>query len=266
VILYGHRGAKGEAPENTVPGFHYARELGVTAFEFDLHLSKSNQIVVIHDATVDRTTNATGKVSDYLASELAALDARHIWPQWAVCGVPTLTEVLGALKGADRLEIEIKTDTPERLHILAEILAEDLERECWRDASRVTLSSFDPIALAAVRLHMPELPRAITTMNPDETFFGNAIALGCSQVDIPLPTGSAEIVAKAKKLGFRVTGWMGNTEKDLATLASWGVDHITTDFPTLAQSYFRNHPDVPLALQALRDRRIPEDQWESVLG
>jgi glycerophosphoryl diester phosphodiesterase len=261
VLLLGHRGAKGEAPENTIPGFRYARDLGITAFEFDLHLTRNDQIVVIHDATVDRTTNGDGRVRDLLASELAALDARQSWPDWPVCGVPTLSEVLQALNGADRLEIEIKTDAPERLNLLAEILAAELERERWRDPSRVVITSFDPVALVAARLHLPELPRGFIAMNPDDVFCANASALGCAQVAIPLPTGSAEVVAKAKRLGYRVTGWMGNTEADLAILTGWGVDHITTDFPTLALAYLRE-----AGASLPRPRIVPENQWESVLG
>ena len=60
VILYGHRGARFEAPENTLTGFRHALRQGITAFEFDVHLSADDQLVVIHDATVDRTTNGTG--------------------------------------------------------------------------------------------------------------------------------------------------------------------------------------------------------------
>jgi glycerophosphoryl diester phosphodiesterase len=76
MILIGHRGGRFEAPENTLPGFRYALDLGLEAVEFDLRLTRDGQVVVIHDSTVDRTTNGTGAVADLTLAEIQALDAR----------------------------------------------------------------------------------------------------------------------------------------------------------------------------------------------
>src|SRR5262245_48572737 len=90
-LIFGHRGAKGEAPENTLSGFSYARSVGVEAFELDVHLSADHELMVIHDATVDRTTNGNGPVAGFTAAELAALDARAGFAAWGVpVGVPRL--------------------------------------------------------------------------------------------------------------------------------------------------------------------------------
>src|SRR5439155_21621382 len=77
MLLFGHRGARGEAPENTLAGFAHARRAGVAAFELDVRPTADGRLAVIHDATVDRTTNATGAVSDFTAADLARLDARR---------------------------------------------------------------------------------------------------------------------------------------------------------------------------------------------
>src|SRR5687768_9710541 len=82
MILLGHRGARFEAPENTLPGFRYAIDLGLEAVEFDLRLTRDGEVVVIHDETVDRTTNGTGAVADLTLGEVQRLDARSIFPDW----------------------------------------------------------------------------------------------------------------------------------------------------------------------------------------
>src|SRR5690625_794500 len=115
----GHRGARFEAPENTVPGFRYAVGLGLSAVEFDVRLTKDDELVIIHDDTVDRTTNGAGRVADMTLSELQSLDARFRFPYWSEpCTIPTLVDVLNEVGSMETLEIEIKRDEPERLERL----------------------------------------------------------------------------------------------------------------------------------------------------
>src|SRR5690606_17261213 len=87
--ILGHRGAKGEAPENTLAGFAYAKQIGLDAIELDVRLTKDDQVVIMHDPTVDRTTNGQGAVGELTFAELHALDARADFPEWpAACSVP----------------------------------------------------------------------------------------------------------------------------------------------------------------------------------
>jgi glycerophosphoryl diester phosphodiesterase len=238
MILYGHRGARGEAPENTLTGFTYARRLGVEAFEFDVHLAADGELVVIHDPTVDRTTNGTGPVAAFTAAELARLDARSVFPAWPEpAGVPRLTEVLAVVGDARWLEIEIKTDTPERLErvadrLLAQIAAAGI-------GERTTVSSFDPVALEIVRRLAPEQRRGFIAEYAGAADLETAIRLGCAQADVPLKTGSAEIVAAAHARGLTVTGWQGNTPEDVRALLAWDVDHISSDYPSVAMAVLR---------------------------
>ncbi len=74
MLIYGHRGARGYAPENTLPSFSLAREMGVDGVELDVHLSKDGEVIVIHDATLNRTTNGDGAVSGLTLNELRRLD------------------------------------------------------------------------------------------------------------------------------------------------------------------------------------------------
>ena len=74
-LIYGHRGASGYAPENTLEAFRLAMDMGADGFELDVHLSRDGELIVIHDETVDRTTNGTGRVMDLTLAQLKELDA-----------------------------------------------------------------------------------------------------------------------------------------------------------------------------------------------
>ena len=238
VILYGHRGARFEAPENTLTGFRHALRQGISAFEFDVHLSADDRLVVIHDPTVDRTTNGTGAVADMTVAELARLDARSIFPDWPEpASVPTLTEVLDTIAGADDMEIEIKTDRPDRLQRVAELVLAAIRR--YDIAARATVTSFDPVALEAVARLDPKQRRGFIAKFETPEDLATALRVGATHCAIPIKTGCAERVREAHDAGLRVTGWQGNAREDVQTLVAWGVDAITSDYPTLARSVLR---------------------------
>jgi glycerophosphoryl diester phosphodiesterase len=235
VILYGHRGARNEAPENTLTGFRHALRQGITAFEFDVHLTADDQLVVIHDPTVDRTTNGSGPVAAMTVAELAQLDARSIFPEWPErAWVPTLTEVLDVVGGAEDMEIEIKTDTPERLRRVAELVLVAIRR--YDLAARAAVTSFDPVALEAVARLAPTQRRGFIAKFDTPDDLATALRVRVTQCAIPLKTGSKQRVKEAHAAGLLVTGWQGNTREDIDTLLAWGVDAITSDYPTLARS------------------------------
>lgn len=102
-------GAKGEAPENTLPGFTLAYRHGIRHFELDLVLSRDGVPVLVHDLTVDRTTGQKGNVSQFTAAELAEMDARRntsAWPRKT--GIPTLEALLDQLQDLEHLQLEVK--------------------------------------------------------------------------------------------------------------------------------------------------------------
>ncbi|CAA9256349.1 MAG: Glycerophosphoryl diester phosphodiesterase [uncultured Chloroflexi bacterium] len=240
MLLFGHRGARGEAPENTLAGFRHARGVGVAAFELDVRLTADDKLAVIHDATVDRTTNESGPVSDFTAAQLAELDARANHPEWPErVGVPLLSEVLDGFADQVRFAIEIKTDAPERLELVCAAVVAHIER--YAVAETVAVTSFDPVALEIMRRIAPALPRAFIGAFDTPAFLETALRLECRQADVQLSRGSAEVVRQAQSHGLRVVGWQGNTTENLAALIEWGVDGITSDYPTQALAYLREH-------------------------
>ena len=232
--LVGHRGARFEAPENTVAGFRYPRGLGISIFELDVHLTKDGKLAVIHDATVDRTTNGTGFVSDFTADELAALDARSIQPDWPErVGVPQLHEVFAAFQGDDvEWETEIKSDSPERLDQVVPLLLAEIDR--FGIADRVHITSFDRTALERVRKLNPTIKLGFIGKYEDAADLKTALELGASRAGVPIATGSAEIVQQALAHGLTVVGWPSNDAHAWDTLTAWGVTHLCTDSPSAA--------------------------------
>jgi len=244
MILFGHRGARNEAPENTLPGFRHALRAGITSFEFDVHLTADDQLVVIHDPTVDRTTDGHGPVEAMTVAELARLDARSIFPQWPEpAWVPTLTEVLDLIAHAAHMELEIKTDRPDRLHRVAELALAAIRR--YDIAGRVTVTSFDPVALEAVARLAPRQSLGFIGKFDTGDDLATAVRLGATRCAIPIKTGARARVQDAQAAGMRVTGWQGNTREDVETLLAWGVECITSDYPTLARAVLREAGAMP---------------------
>jgi glycerophosphoryl diester phosphodiesterase len=241
VTVYGHRGARAEAPENTIPGFDHALRLGVTALEFDVRLSADDRLVVIHDETVDRTTDGTGRVADLTLDQLRALDARgphDAWPERVA--IPTLDEVLATVGAASRaLQIEVKRDAPDRMRRVCAGIAHAVHDRGLEERSVV--SSFEPAALEHVRSMAPHLRRAFITSRDAAAGIETARRLGCAQLCLQLAIVSRPVVEEAHRHGFEVCGWVGNTPEELRDLAAAGVDCLTTDRPSVALRWSREH-------------------------
>ena len=113
MFIIGHRGARGEAPENTLSGFRYLRRLGILAVELDIQVSGDGELVVIHDYVLERTTSGQGSVHEKTVAELATLDACHNtfadWPERE--GIPTLRQVMEVLHDFEHIQFEVKAKT-----------------------------------------------------------------------------------------------------------------------------------------------------------
>ena len=229
--ILGHRGARGEAPENTVAGFIYAKGLGLDAFEFDVYLAKDDKLVVMHDPTIDRTTNGTGNVTDFTSVELAALDARAAFPDWPQpCGVPTLDQVLDVVQDIPMMQIEVKHDIPERLEQAIPLLINTIrEREM---TSQVIITSFDPTALEILERVAPGVAHSLLGAYDSIEWIERALALNCTQVNVSLKKSSVEVVAQARKFGLKVGSYVCNTPEDFAVAREFNVDYFTSDFPS----------------------------------
>lgn len=228
--ICGHRGARNEAPENTLDGFRYAVDLGLLSVEFDVQLSADDQLVVIHDDRVDRTTNGTGAVADLTVDELQQLDARSTFAGWPnPCPVPTLSDVLDTVGHMRDITIEVKSNecaSLDRLvpQVIEEIIARDL-------TDRATMTSFDPRALEIAQRIWPEGRRGLTANWNDQETLGQALELGCCRADVYLLAAETAVVRAARDEGLDVMVWTVNTEAELARAIALDPDIICTDIP-----------------------------------
>ncbi len=227
--IIGHRGAKAEAPENTLCGFDHALRLGLRTIEFDVRLTQDEQVIIMHDATVDRTTNGTGPVADLAAGYIATLDARSDFPDWPTpCGVPTLAATLDRLGALDIIQIEFKTDTPERLDRLAQLTRDLIEER--RLGHKVVFTSFDPVALEILLHHCPTIRRGYIGPWDTAEFVETAHRLKCWHAEV-FRTATPDLVQHLQADGFYVV--RSPCTPDMATEAlAWGVDAVITDHPT----------------------------------
>ena len=238
-LVIGHRGASLEAPENTLPAFHRAAELGVDAFELDVHVTADDVPVVIHDPTLERTTDRSGPVALCPLERLREADAGarfttdggRAFP-WAGRGVkvPTLAEVLGAFPGTPVL-IELKE--PGAQAAVARLL---LETGAW---GRCVVASNEHAALAA--FHGPPFLRGASRRDISWLWLGSKLgaswlARDCLLFAVPthhrgLHVTTDRFLAAARRRGRPVHVWTVDDPAAAARLWERGVSGIITNDP-----------------------------------
>lgn len=239
MVILGHRGAAGEAPENTCTGFAYARSIGVRDYELDIHLTLDGQLAVIHDGDVARTTNGTGIVEEMTMAQLQALDAYAKFPDWPERPfIPTLDEVFDVISDARSIEVEIKKTNPDCYLPILDRLIPIMERYGLTD--RITITSFEALALQRARDVAPEIKRGLIGNYDKEEHVKMASDLGCTNAGTYIKTSSKAIISKLHQEGILASGWQGDDEQSLDLLMDWGVDTITTNYPTQAMNYLGN--------------------------
>lgn len=219
--IVGHRGACGYAPENTLRSFAKAIELGCDRAELDVHVSLDQVPVVIHDDTVERTTNGKGLVSSLTVSQLKALDAREGEK------IPTLCEVMDLCRKKIGLQIELKGKA-------SPPLVADLVQKDW-GLDGLVITSFDLSLLTQFAALLPAVPLGL--LNKDgrcdmiATGQENRHAWICPRFDIV----TSDLVTKAHDKGLRVYAYHVNKSELARALFGWGTDAIGTDFPDVVR-------------------------------
>lgn len=253
MIVYGHRGAKGEAPENTLAGFTHAYRHGVRHFELDLVLSKDGKPVIVHDLTVDRTTGHKGSVGSFTAEELAGMDARRNGKPWPrAVGIPSLETLLNDYPDFEHLQLEVKKDNRQRLNILCNRLIEVIQR---RDLyNRVVITSSDPWFLQQARRRDTKVRIGLVTDRKFPKPVNAAARLHCDFLCIGWRICTEGIVTDAHRRGMHVSTWTVNRIHDMLQLEAKGVDSIITDYPTSTRMYFDNRSRTALHLPGGQNR------------
>lgn len=224
MFLYAHRGASAEAPENTLAAFRRAVEVGADGIELDVHLSADGIPVVIHDETLERTTDGTGPIAAWSVGELRALDAGS-WFDGHFAGeaVPTLEETLRLLSGRLRLNLEVKE--PRAGLAILELL------RSFPHADAV-ISSFDYGVLARLRRAAPELPLAMLQESGDwHRGVARAEALRAAAFHPHVDLVSRPLLAVCRRLQLPVFAWTVDAPARARALARMGAAGLFTNDP-----------------------------------
>ena len=233
-LVIAHRGASSVAPENTLPAFEKAIELGADAVEMDLKLSRDGALIVHHDQTLERTTDGSGKVADWDWYELRKLDAgSHLGREYKGVGIPLLEEVFGTLGDTLLYNLEL-TEYGRPFTDLARKTVEIVEG--FGLQSRVLYSSFSPIELfrtsmivgrskIALLMHS-QTPRILRLL---------ALALIPHSTYHPHdPLVNRGLIKSIKSLEKSMNVWTVNDADRMKQLLRWDVDGIITDLPDRA--------------------------------
>jgi glycerophosphoryl diester phosphodiesterase len=225
-----HRGAGRLAPENTLAAMREGYRHGYRMVEFDVKLSADGVPFLLHDDTLDRTTDGAGRADALTWGELAKLDAGS-WHSAAYAGepLPTLSAIAHwAIANGVACNIEIKP-MPGREKDTGAAVAR-AARSLWRAAPlQPLLSSFAEDALAAARATVPELQRALLVEKVPADWQAHLARLGCTALDADWRELDAECVAAAHGAGYWVLTYTANDPQCISQLAGWGVDAIITD-------------------------------------
>ncbi len=231
-LIYGHRGAKGEAPENTLTSFQRCLAHGVTRCELDLHLSRDGELMVIHDPTLKRTTGLRGKVIEHDAAELVRYDARQNGPGWhQPCLIPRLSELFEQC-AFEHWQIEVKSASKARSVQLVEAIDTLVKRHGLEQKVCITSSSRD--VLRAAQQLAPHLQRGLVAEYAWLDPLKVARHYDCQLLVLNWTLCTPERLLKAQKQGLHVSVWTVNEPALMRRLADFGADSIITDFPGLA--------------------------------
>jgi glycerophosphoryl diester phosphodiesterase len=234
--IIAHRGASGQAPENTMPAFLLAWQLGADGIELDVRLSRDRRVIVHHDADTRRSARCDLKIADTDSAVLCELDVGY-WRGEAFRGtrIPLLDEVLAEVPGGKRVLIEIKCG-PEIIPALQQTLAETNGSDI-----RIGPISFHLDTLIACREAFPLLPcYPVFSFQSDENngavakpqdWIGVAQQHGFPGLDPDHRDITADYVAAIHAAGLELVTWTVNDTQRLRELHSMGVDTITSDWP-----------------------------------
>jgi glycerophosphoryl diester phosphodiesterase len=243
-LVIAHRGGRSLGPESTVYTFQKAIDLGVDVIEIDIRSTNDGKLVIMHDDTVNRTTNGNGPVNRFSLRELKRLDAGFRWSPdngrtYPMRGkgltIPTLAEAFAALPKI-RMNIEIKESRPEVIALLCDLIRD------YQKTDHVMVASFDVSQLKQFR---SQCPQVATSMSAREAFvfyglqwahLDNIYSPAAQALQVPGTYGNTQVVTQrflkaAHARNMRVHVWTVNEPQHMQRLLKLGVDGIMTDYP-----------------------------------
>ena len=219
--IIGHRGAKGESPENTLKSIQWALDLGCGGVEIDVHLSRDGHLMVIHDSTLERTTSGQGEVKKHTLDELKGLDAGEGET------IPTLDEVLNLVRGYKEavILVEIKASGCEKKVIDCVDSLQMKERsiiKCFHHGPLKMIKDMRP----DFKTHCLLYGRPLNPVEIVKSAKGDGLSISHETLD-------KELVSECLNEGLEMTVWNANTVEEMELFKQMGFHYICTDFPSL---------------------------------
>ena len=233
-LIHAHRGSSDSRPENTMEAFSLAVEEGADMIELDVHLSKDGEIVVAHDARLERVSDGTGCINDFTVKELKSLNFNKLFPESPVCRIPTLSEVFSLIKPASTgLNIELKTieriyfELPEKLVSLAKEYG--LEE-------RIIYSSFNHYSLVQIKKIKADAKTGLlyNLGLVDPWVYANYIHAHAIHPHYYIIAALPETVERCHEHGLKVNVWTVDSGEAVKMMLNYGVDGIITNSPAKA--------------------------------
>lgn len=242
--ILAHRGANKHAPQNTLPAFLKAIELGADGVENDVHLTRDGELVICHNYTIDETSDGTGSISDYTLAELKQFDfGSYFSPAFAGTRIPTLHEFLEIAAPFSVINVEIKSPESGEKEIVRKTIDCVKEHKLF---DRLIISSFDPRLLVEAKeidpatrtgfLYSPDSP-VIEQVYDDPIAYAKSIKADALHPLIAYV--DEEYLEDAHKAGLIVNPWTVNLEEAMRLCGAWGSDGIITDVPDVAVNVLR---------------------------
>lgn len=230
--VFAHRGFKGYYPENTLLAFKKAIDIGADGIELDVQLTSDNEIVIIHDETIDRTTNGTGFVTDFNYKDLSKFNASINFPKYGFNNIPTFEEYCNLVKDTNIItNIELKTGKNEYLGIEAKVF--DLIKK-YHLEKKIIISSFNHYSILRMKKIAPFLKYGLLseTWIIDAGKYTKNLGVQCYHPCYQNMTDS--IVKEIKNEGIEINVYTVNDEKSIREMFDKKIDTIIGNYPDLA--------------------------------
>lgn len=256
--IWAHRGASGYAPENTLEAFALAHEMGADGIELDVQLTRDRQLVVIHDETIDRTSNGTGYVADHTLEELKAFLFNKLHPEYEQAAIPTLREVLELVKPTNMVvNIELKTGVNFYEGIEERVLGlvEEMDMQ-----ERIIYSSFNHYSIMRIKQLCPSAKTGFLYCDGiyrpadyAERYHVDALHPSLNNMQYP------QLIEQCQDQGIKLHVWTVNDKNSMYRLKEAGIDAVITNYPDAAYEVVHGKRKEALSLKKIKEQNKKEE-------
>ncbi|AYA67865.1 glycerophosphodiester phosphodiesterase [Acinetobacter sp. WCHA55] len=229
--IIGHRGARGEAPENTLGGFQYIHDLGIRAVEFDVRQLRDHELIIMHDDNMLRTTGIDQALYPLNSTQIDTYNQAHIWLDWEKQVTPTLQQALQIMKDFEHLEVEVKAVATQAE---AERLTQHLTQQLRGFEQSAVITSFDLKILQALQdQHSPFKRGLLIEDDIQHLAIEQALKYDCCQIGWMNQLATDDLLKATQEANLAISVWTVNDIERAKHLRDCGIDGLITDFPKM---------------------------------